>query len=101
MTNSRGQREKGPSSKTRRKKKEKLLKERRERLRARPKRPREKDPNDRTVRRDGPKVGRNDPCPCGSNQKYKRCCYLGPDAALSVEKFLKKLGESKYAKSTN
>ena len=23
---------------------------------------------------DGPKVGRNDPCPCGSNKKYKNCC---------------------------
>ena len=23
-----------------------------------------------------PKVGRNDPCPCGSGQKYKRCCGL-------------------------
>ncbi|MCX5711515.1 MAG: SEC-C metal-binding domain-containing protein, partial [Candidatus Omnitrophica bacterium] len=22
----------------------------------------------------GPKVGRNDPCPCGSNKKYKKCC---------------------------
>ena len=21
-----------------------------------------------------PKVGRNDPCPCGSNKKYKKCC---------------------------
>ena len=29
---------------------------------------------DRTVRNDGPKVGRNDPCPCGSNKKYKNCC---------------------------
>jgi len=27
-----------------------------------------------TVRRTDPKVGRNDPCPCGSGQKYKRCC---------------------------
>jgi len=27
-----------------------------------------------TVRRDGKKVGRNDPCPCGSGKKYKRCC---------------------------
>jgi preprotein translocase subunit SecA len=27
-----------------------------------------------TVRRADPKVGRNDPCPCGSGQKYKRCC---------------------------
>lgn len=25
------------------------------------------------VTRDGPKVGRNDPCPCGSGQKYKQC----------------------------
>jgi len=27
-----------------------------------------------TYRRDGPKVGRNDPCPCGSGMKYKKCC---------------------------
>jgi preprotein translocase subunit SecA len=27
----------------------------------------------RTVRREGPKVGRNDPCPCGSGRKYKKC----------------------------
>ena len=26
------------------------------------------------VRRDVPKVGRNDPCPCGSGKKYKNCC---------------------------
>ena len=26
-----------------------------------------------TVRRDEPKVGRNDPCPCGSGKKYKKC----------------------------
>jgi len=26
-----------------------------------------------TVRRDAPKVGRNDPCPCGSGKKYKKC----------------------------
>ncbi|MEK7700608.1 MAG: preprotein translocase subunit SecA, partial [candidate division NC10 bacterium] len=24
----------------------------------------------------GKKVGRNDPCPCGSGKKYKKCCYL-------------------------
>jgi len=23
----------------------------------------------------GQKVGRNDPCPCGSGKKYKKCCY--------------------------
>ena len=27
-----------------------------------------------TIRRDMPKVGRNDPCPCGSGKKYKNCC---------------------------
>ena len=27
-----------------------------------------------TVRRPAPKVGRNDPCPCGSGKKYKKCC---------------------------
>ena len=29
---------------------------------------------DRTVRNEGPKVGRNDLCPCGSGKKYKNCC---------------------------
>ncbi len=28
------------------------------------------------VRRTAPKVGRNDPCPCGSGKKYKQCCGL-------------------------
>ena len=27
-----------------------------------------------TVRREGKKIGRNDPCPCGSGKKYKQCC---------------------------
>jgi len=26
-----------------------------------------------TIRRDTPKVGRNDPCPCGSGKKFKHC----------------------------
>ena len=26
-----------------------------------------------TVKRDSPKIGRNDPCPCGSGKKYKAC----------------------------
>ncbi len=30
-----------------------------------------------TVTREGPKVGRNDPCPCGSGKKYKKCHGLG------------------------
>jgi hypothetical protein len=27
-----------------------------------------------------PKIGRNDPCPCGSGKKYKKCCLAGPPA---------------------
>ncbi len=26
------------------------------------------------IHREGPKVGRNDACPCGSGKKYKKCC---------------------------
>lgn len=29
-----------------------------------------------TLRRDQPKVGRNDPCPCGSGKKFKKCCGI-------------------------
>jgi hypothetical protein len=36
----------------------------------------EPDPRDTPpqARRGGPKIGRNDPCPCGSGKKFKRCC---------------------------
>jgi tetratricopeptide (TPR) repeat protein len=37
----------------------------------------EEDPDsapEQPVRRTQPKVGRNDPCPCGSGKKYKHCC---------------------------
>jgi preprotein translocase subunit SecA len=34
-----------------------------------------------TVRREGKKVGRNDPCPCGSGKKYKRCCLPKEEGA--------------------
>jgi len=27
-----------------------------------------------TVKREGKKIGRNEPCPCGSGKKYKKCC---------------------------
>jgi len=30
-----------------------------------------------TIRNRGEKVGRNDPCPCGSGKKYKSCCMRG------------------------
>ena len=35
------------------------------------------------VRRDRPKVGRNDPCPCGSGKKYKKCHGKDEEAAAS------------------
>ena len=33
-----------------------------------------------TVRREAPKVGRNESCPCGSGKKYKNCCGKGDNA---------------------
>ena len=29
--------------------------------------------------RDGRKIGRNEPCPCGSGKKYKKCCLVAED----------------------
>jgi uncharacterized protein len=37
-----------------------------------------------TYRRAAPKTGRNDPCPCGSGQKYKRCCGVAGADSSSV-----------------
>jgi preprotein translocase subunit SecA len=34
-----------------------------------------------TVARTKRKVGRNEPCPCGSGKKYKRCCGRGGEQA--------------------
>lgn len=31
-------------------------------------------PTDKQMCRRPPKVGRNDPCPCGSGKKFKNCC---------------------------
>ena len=36
----------------------------------------EDTPKAQTAKRDGNKVGRNDPCPCGSGKKYKKCCGI-------------------------
>lgn len=33
------------------------------------------------VRREQAKIGRNDPCPCGSHKKYKKCCWKKPQRA--------------------
>lgn len=34
------------------------------------------------IHRGAPKVGRNDPCPCGSGKKYKKCCGANVSSAL-------------------
>ena len=34
-------------------------------------------------RRPEPKIGRNEPCPCGSGKKYKRCCLGKPQATAA------------------
>ncbi|MGA1997386.1 MAG: SEC-C metal-binding domain-containing protein [Bryobacteraceae bacterium] len=34
-------------------------------------------------RRPDPKTDRNEPCPCGSDQKYKRCCLSKPLIAVA------------------
>jgi preprotein translocase subunit SecA len=31
-------------------------------------------PEKKTIKHEGNKIGRNDPCPCGSGKKYKKCC---------------------------
>jgi uncharacterized protein len=35
-------------------------------------------PNASDASRSSPRVGRNDPCPCGSGKKYKKCCLNAP-----------------------
>src|SRR5690606_31270513 len=37
-----------------------------------------------TVRHETPAVGRNDPCPCGSGKKYKKCHALEDTAPASA-----------------
>jgi len=32
---------------------------------------------EKPIQREAPKVGRNDPCPCGSGKKFKKCCGKG------------------------
>ncbi len=39
------------------------------------------------------KIGRNDPCPCGSGKKYKHCC-LGKAAAPSLDLYYRRLSEA-------
>ncbi len=37
------------------------------------------------------KVGRNDPCPCGSGKKYKNCCIQKNKAPTGRKKFTAKM----------
>ena len=42
------------------------------------------------------KIGRNDPCPCGSGKKYKKCCFareVAPVASLNWQKMRRTEGE--------
>lgn len=34
------------------------------------------------------KIGRNEPCPCGSGKKYKKCCINTASAAISNPRFI-------------
>lgn len=38
--------------------------------------PMKEPPTEKQMARRPPKVGRNEPCPCGSGKKFKKCCYL-------------------------
>lgn len=40
----------------------------------------------KTYVRKGPKVGRNDPCPCASGKKYKHCCLKGKEQVQAEER---------------
>ena len=39
------------------------------------------------------KIGRNDPCPCGSGKKYKYCHGRTPELQKELEKILAEKGE--------
>jgi len=43
------------------------------------------------VKREGPKVGRNEPCPCGSGKKYKHCHVRARNISIVTGNFLKLL----------
>lgn len=43
--------------------------------------PMELPPTVEQMSRMPPRVGRNEPCPCGSGRKFKKCCYSGDAAA--------------------
>lgn len=36
-----------------------------------------KSPTEKQMRRRPPRIGKYDPCPCGSGKKFKWCCFTG------------------------
>jgi uncharacterized protein YecA (UPF0149 family) len=40
------------------------------------KKPKMKQVDNLPIERNEPIIGRNDPCPCGSGKKYKKCCLM-------------------------
>lgn len=40
--------------------------------------------DDRTIHNTAKKIGRNDPCPCGSGKKYKKCCLNKPKTPVEL-----------------
>ena len=44
--------------------------------------PPQRQPNNQ-YRRAAPKTGRNDPCPCGSGKKAKKCCMSNAESEVS------------------
>ena len=40
--------------------------------------------DDRTLHNPAKKIGRNDPCPCGSGKKYKKCCLNKPKTPVEL-----------------
>ena len=51
----------------------------------------EVSPTPKQMARHPPRVGKYDPCPCGSGRKFKWCCYTGP-AMLSQRKVIERSG---------
>ena len=41
------------------------------------------------------KIGRNDPCPCGSGKKYKKCCYGKTESQIMFSDFTKRYKEAR------
>jgi uncharacterized protein YecA (UPF0149 family) len=50
--------------------------------------PMELEPTEKQLARKPPKVGRNEPCPCGSGKKFKKCCLNTLDSVERMKTLL-------------